>query len=276
MKRNEYYWGQRLCLILIFILLMCSLSIQSAAEHRDFDFEKFQDTLFIPGTSLKTVDLNFQEGEELEFIYSLEVKEGLPIDVWFVNDENYNKFVGGGEFAYFIDGSEQNVIVDTKIVGIKEYNSYKLILANYNNQTVEIDMIYEIRIYEAESSDDSTEDPLSSNLTYILIVVIIILSAFLIILIIKNRRLENIETEITEKAAFKKSKGRSKPKQKTKSMVSTKVASKKPKNRKSSSPKKHSTQKNQKKNHLDKDFGFCGDCGKPVETQYCKYCGHEV
>jgi hypothetical protein len=252
---------------------MYSLSIQSVAEHREYDDEKFQEKLIIPASSLKTIDLEFKEGKELELIYGLQVKEGLPIDVFFVNNENYNKFVIGGEFAYFIDGSEQNVIADTKIVGVKEYNSYKLILANYNNQTVEIDIIYETRIYKAESSDDSSEDSFFSDLAYPLLIVVIILAALLILLIVKTRRLKQTEPEVTNKAGSRKSKNHKKSK---KSRPPKREAKPSKMVKKEAKPTKREDKRKALSKKIHEGPGFCGYCGKSGDTPYCKYCGKKV
>ena len=255
------------------ILLICFLPIQSAAEHREYDDEKFQEKLIIPASSLKTIDLEFIEGEELEFIYGLQVKEGLPIDVWFVNDENYNKFVGGGEFSFFIDGSEQNVIADTKIVGVKEYNSYKLILANYNNQTIEVDIIFETRIYKTGSSDDSSEDSFLSDLAFPLLITVIILAALLIFLFVKTRRLRQAEPEVTNKAASRKSKSH----KTSKKSRPPKREFKPSRNGKSKQKSKSKITPQKSKSKIAPDsITFCGNCGKPVDTPFCKNCGHEA
>ncbi len=273
MKENKCYWGRKVCLILIFILLVCSLPIQSAGEHREYDDEKFQDKLIIPASSLKTIDLEFKEGEELEFIYGMQVKEGLPIDVWFVNDENYYPFVGGGEFKFYIDGSQQQVIFTKNIVSITEYGDYRLILANYNNQTVEIDIIFETRIYKTGSGEDSSEDSFLTDLAFPLLVAVIILAVLLIFLFFRTRRLTQAKPEVTNKAASRKSKGHKTPKK----SKPPKREAKPSKNGKSKqkSMSKVTSQKSKSKIAPDSTT-FCGNCGKPVDTPFCQNCGHEA
>jgi len=93
-------------------------------EPREYKATANQEMLIIEPNDLKTIDMYFQNGQALEFIYKLYVQEEFPIDVWFVNDENYTKFINGNEYKYFIDGSEKQVIFTTKVVSLTEYDSY--------------------------------------------------------------------------------------------------------------------------------------------------------
>ena len=105
-----------------------------------------------------------------------------------INGANYYKFVAGGEFLFFIDGSQENVIITTNIVRVNEYNQYKLIMGNYNNQTVEVNIMYEVRIYGTISEENSSEISILSNLDYILIIIIIILTPIVIFFFITIRK----------------------------------------------------------------------------------------
>lgn len=277
-KINESYWGRRLCLILVIIIIAGFLPIQSVAEQREYKVEKYQEKINIPASSIKSIELNFQEGEELEFVFSLQIKEGLPIDVWFVNDDNYILFVNGGEFLFFIDGSAQQITFTRKIVTLTNYDVYKLIFANYNNQSLEVSNAYEIRTYYAESKD-SSPDYLPIFL-YSLIIAIVILAVLLAFLFVKNRKLKrNHELEKSEKVSGKKPKSRGKMKEKTKAVgtqkkpPSKRAASRKEK-QKSRAPRT-STKKSKSKAAPD-SATFCGNCGKPGSTLYCKFCGHKL
>jgi hypothetical protein len=99
-----------------------------------------------------------QEGEEFEIVFSLQVKNNLPIDIWFVTEDHYFLLVSGAQFLFFIDGSEQEVIYTKNIVSLAEHDLYKLVMTNTNNQTVEANVIYEIRTYYTESEETSSSD----------------------------------------------------------------------------------------------------------------------
>lgn len=253
---------------------MCSLSIQSFAEQREYDSDTFEEKLIIPASSLQTVDLKFKKGEELEFIYALRVKQDLPIDIWFVNDENYNLFVGGGEFKFYIDGSQQQVIFTKNIVSVTEYDDYRLILANYNNQTIEVSVAYEIRIYKGDLSESSSENSFMSNLEYPLIITVIILAVIVTLLFFKTHKSKrDLELKNSEKISARKSKRREVKKEKAKSIPKPKKSP--PKREASPSKNRKSRQKSKSKTTLDSTT-FCGYCGKTVDTPYCKNCGHEI
>ena len=254
MKKYTCDWGRRLLIIFLFGLIICPISIKTIAEHREYDSEKFQGTISITANALKTIDLKLQEDKELEFIYSLQVRQKLPIDVWFMNDDNYNKFVEGGEFLYYIDGSQQNVTISSNIVKVKTPDEYKLVLANYNTQKVDIEIIYEIRMYSDSLSKNTSDNIITPFILFIFIIVVVFLIIILCLFYIKIRKLQS------KPKAFDKS------------------ASKKKKKHKQSLKNKRFKHKSKKKGKvsLKSEHQFCGFCGKPVNTPFCRECGHEV
>ncbi|UCE74676.1 MAG: hypothetical protein JSV56_02965, partial [Methanomassiliicoccales archaeon] len=76
-----------------------------AADHRVFEVEKFDVNITISPDSLQYIDLNLQDGEEFEVVYTLQVKENLPIDIWFVSEDNYLLLVNDAQFLFYIDGT---------------------------------------------------------------------------------------------------------------------------------------------------------------------------
>ena len=166
MKKNMFR-----CLLIFFMFLVALVAgpplmrstsfIQVASAHT----REFEKNVTILANDFQVLDLVFQEGKELEFIFTIIVKEDIPIDVWFVNYENYVRLKDGLEFIFFSDGSGQQVIQASKIVSVTIPDIYKLVLANYNNQTVEVYITYDTSIYGiqdenlSEESMDQTSSP---------------------------------------------------------------------------------------------------------------------
>lgn len=155
-----------LCLVLLITLLAGLLPLGPTpfllgvtAEHREFEVDKFAENITIAPNAFQSIDFNLQEGEEFEVIFTLQVKEELPIDIWFVNQDHYILLTSGSQFLFFIDGSEQEITYTRKIVTLTEHDLYKLVLTNYySNQTVQVGVICEIRTFLADSDADSLPD----------------------------------------------------------------------------------------------------------------------
>jgi len=261
-----------ICIILIGTFLTSYLPFGStpffqevAAEHKEFEVNKFDENISILPNELQIIDLNLQEGEKIEVVFTLQVKEGLPVDVWFVNEDHYLLLKSGAQFLYFVDGSAQEVTYTRKIVTLTEYDFYKLVITNYyNNQTVEVNIVYEIRTYYTERGETSSED--LSIFFYLLFMTIIILVVLVTILFVKIRRLEQIEHKVTKKAPSKK------PNVLKRKQVEPKATVEK------SSMKAEAVISKQEAPKISEQTipSFCGHCGKPVTTLYCTYCGRKV
>ena len=77
-----------LCFIFLLIFLTNCLPLDSSpilqeaiADHIEFEVEKFEENLTIQPNTFQTIEFNLQEGEKIEVVFTLQVKEGLPIDV---------------------------------------------------------------------------------------------------------------------------------------------------------------------------------------------------
>jgi len=182
-----------LCCFLIISFIIGNIPLRSipllmeiGAEHKKFEVEKFNENITIPPDAIGFIDFNLQEGEEFEVIFTLQVKEDLPIDIWFVNEDHYLLLVNGAQFLYFIDGSEHEVSYTKKIVTLMEHDLYKLVMTNYyNNQTVEVNIVYEIRTYYADSDETSSED--LSIFMFPLLLAVVIFIVLIIVLLFKIR-----------------------------------------------------------------------------------------
>ena len=136
--RCSYY---RLLSLIILITILASLFLirpipfaqKAAAEHREFEVKKFEEKITIPSNNYQAIDINFQEGKKLEVIFTLQVKQDLPIDIWFVNEDNYMLLSGGAQFLYFMDGTAQQISYTKKIVTLSAHENYKLVMTNYYN-----------------------------------------------------------------------------------------------------------------------------------------------
>jgi len=291
--RQKLYIFFLIILISSFIFMESSLIYQNAAadtvtntkiEPREYKATANQEMLIIEPNDLKTIDLYFQGGQALEFIFKLYVQEELPIDIWFVNDENYTKFINGNDYNYFIDGSEEQVIFTTKIISLTEYDTYKLILANYNETIpVNVDIVYEGRVYNDYSSEKSSEgssNDVFSFYLYPFIMIIIILAISLAVLFLKTRRSKQTEPDVLAKTNSKKSKSKNKKKnrsKKNKQKNSKKTTSKKSKSKRSKQPLPEITitakSRRSKAKAITTPNSFCGYCGQPVTTPFCTGCG---
>lgn len=286
---REFSKSYKFVIAFIFILnlLACPLLmsstpfLQEASAHtRGFEVDIFEENLTIQPNDLGTIDLNLQEGKKIEVVFTLQVKEVLPVDVWFLNEDHYLLLVNGAQFLFFIDGSEQEVTYTRKIVTLTEHDVYKLVIANYNNQTVEANIDYEIRTYYADSED-------LPFFLYPLLLAVIILVVLVIVLLFKARNYKQIISNISKKPSVKKGKRR-KPK-KAKPKVSKKATLKKvetnrpkylePKataKKPSEKPEGVVSKQAEPKVLENVTSKFCGFCGKPVTTPFCTNCGRKV
>jgi len=279
-KLKQYRFKSRislniyLCLILIAISLLIFIPPEIAAEHREFESEKFNERITLAINDHKALDFEFQNGKELEIIYTIQVKQNLPIDIWFVNKDNYLLLTNGAQFLYYIDGTERETSYAKKIVTLTENDNYKLVMTNYyNNQTVDVDVTGEIRDYQIKSKDTSLE--YSSILLYSLIIIIIIFTIILVYISLKIRKYKQINANEVDINPSKKSKTWRPKKDKIKNK--SKISGKKNINKKIKETKtKISTKKNKKIKTSSNFNSYCGFCGEPVDTPFCKHCGHEV
>jgi len=266
-----------LCLVLIITSFISTFFPNVTAKYKEFDVKEFNEKVIIPRNDLKAIDFNFQDGKILEIIYTIQVKKELPIDIWFVNEDNYLLFTGSAQFLYFMDGTSQQVSYAKKVITLTNHNNYKLVMTNYyNNQTVEVDVIGEIRTFKDSSEENSLN--FSSILFYALIIIIIILVVLLILLVLKLRKSKQTDLIANDKLSTKKAKaGKSK---KDKSKERDKDSIKKARSKKSKQTKGKDINKltsNQSKTKIKSDFtNFCGYCGEHIKTPYCKNCGRKM
>jgi hypothetical protein len=274
-KSNHY--KRILCLVLLITFFINYLpgefmhfTENVSAEQKVFEVQEFQEKIYIPYNGYKAIDINFLNGNELEVIFNLQVKGAFPIDIWFVNEDNYLLLTNGAQFLYFIDGTGQQISYANKIVIINEHDIYKLVMTNYNNnQTVEVDIIGElrtIRIDSKESSSNGISDLNDSEIIIIissLVITITILVSLIIVLGFKIKRNKLYETQKLDKKSPKKSKPNKSKKDKVKDKG------------KDLDKKKNNKNLLSKKNKIIKGTtaSFCGYCGESVDTPFCKYCG---
>jgi hypothetical protein len=140
-----------LSIVMMFLLILSadSLFLDSSTLFQNASAltREFEENITVESNGSRVLDLSFSAGEELELIFYLEVEQGLPIDVWFVNYANYVRLVDGREFLFFIDGSQQEVTKATKIVTVTQHDAYALVFANYNDDTVDVYLTYDINVY---------------------------------------------------------------------------------------------------------------------------------
>jgi hypothetical protein len=243
--------------------------LEVSAENKEYNIEKIDHKMVIPFNSYKSIDINFEEGKELEVIFNLQVKNNLPIDLWFVNDDNFLLLSSGSQFLYFIDGSDRQQSYARRIVTLNEYDNYKMVMTNYYaNQSVEVDISLELRTY----SKSSEKSEFSWTLAYI-IIVSIITSIFIIFLALKRLRGRRVIGKNTIKESPKINKKMVKNHKNRNSL-------KRNNSKKTKSEKKNNTKSNQKNPGSSKKSieaaNFCGYCGKKVDTPYCKNCGEKL
>ncbi|UCH89247.1 MAG: zinc ribbon domain-containing protein, partial [Thermoplasmata archaeon] len=225
----------------------------------------------IPKTEFRSEDIAFKSGKYMEVIFTFEEQNGYPINFWFVNDDNYLLLQGGAQFLYFIDGSGERLSYAKRIVLLEEYNDYKLVMANYFvNASVTLKVNFELRTYEDEEEEHDI-------LLYSLSVIILVLVVVIVISIFKIRRLKHAEAEALEAKASKDKRGKGKrAKDRAKEKKKEKPKPKeKPKKVKRERPKDKKPEEKAKKVEKE-EIDFCGYCGKPVDTPFCKNCGREV
>jgi hypothetical protein len=240
--------------------------MEADAEQREYEIEKYDENITIPPDNIGYVTYNLEEGEEFEIVYIVIVKEDLPIDILFVNDDNYLLFINGTRFSFYIDGSEQEVVYTKKIISLKEPDVYVLVMTNSHNQTIEVNVVFELRTYQTETSEHSSWD--TSIFFFPLLFAIIILVVLLVVLLLKNRKYKQAVTKVSKRAPPKKVKPKKRKVKEKKKKVSKKIVSKEEK-----APKPKETEP---KGSGKTSPGFCGYCGKPIDTPFCKYCGREV
>jgi hypothetical protein len=262
---NRFY--RMICLVLVAILLLGLIPMDVAAENKEFNTIEFSEKLTIPRNELGDIDVIFREGKILEVIYVIQEKQGLPVDVWFVNDDNYLLLTSGAQFLFFIDGTGKQVSYTKKIVTLTEHDDYKLVVTNYySNQTVEVDIVGELREYiEPKDEDDSKVEAIY---VFVLIIIIVILVALLIVLIFHNRSISSASLIESKKDSRKKTKDKKGKQEKSK------PSSKKGKDKISKGAKVEVSDKKAKK--TPKATEFCGNCGAAVDSPFCKNCGEKV
>ncbi|UCE37194.1 MAG: hypothetical protein JSW00_17220 [Thermoplasmata archaeon] len=281
MKKNRYRGGVIVCLALFIFFLTTLLPLEpkpflstAASDHQEYDVDKFDENITIAEYSYQFIDFNFQEGEQIEIVFTLLVKQGIPINVWFMNEDNYLLFSSGAEqFLYYIDGSEREVIYTKNIVTLKEHDLYKLVMVNYNNRSVEVNVVYEIRTYTKEFVKTSSED--TSISLYILLVLVIILVVLLIALSFKIRKYK----QATTKGPSKKIRKRKVKKVRPEVLKNTSSERSDSRKLKETELKEHKIlEERQEEPEIAKEVtpSYCGYCGKPVDTPYCKICGQKV
>jgi len=272
MKRIVKHYTYLFSLVVLVFLLAghlpsgSNLLIANAeAKEQKYEPREFNEKVIIPKNDFKSIDINFNEGEKVEVVFTLQVKDNLPIDVWFVNEDNYLLLTRNAQFLFYIDGSGQQLAYAKRIVALDEHDAYKLVLTNYYaNQTVEVDLVYELRTF----TDDDEE---TNVLMYMMIIIIVVLAAIIGVLFLRMNKLKKVTLKESKKPSKRNSKkgksgdAGSKPvkkasQEKRKVDRSGKTPSEKPK-------------KVTNKNEDSEKQNFCGYCGKAVDTPFCKSCG---
>lgn len=279
-------------IIFCFVLIADSLPIgedifsqKASAVPREFE-----ENITVQSNQIVPLDLLFTQGDELELIFEMEVKEDLPVDIWFVDYANYVRLVDGNEFLYFIDGSGQELKMAAKVVTVTQYGTYELVFANYNNVTVEVNLKYDINVYPEEEettpdgSDKEEETPLWQEF-YVMLPLGLVVG--IIVGLLASRMTQR--SAKGKPGAAPKKKGKAKKKAPAKKTKSKKVKKKKP-----VAAKKAAEEEAEPEEELETEeeaptkeveepptatkpsHKFCGHCGKPVETPFCPICGKEV
>ena len=106
-----------LIIILIIGIIPCESShflMKAHGEYKEFKTEKFNENITLSYGVIKALDFNLEKGKEFEIVYTVQVKEVLPIDLWLVNEDNYLLLVSDVNFLYYIDGSDQECYLHQK------------------------------------------------------------------------------------------------------------------------------------------------------------------
>jgi hypothetical protein len=262
MRGKNKFFMLPIVLLFLLILFVDAIFVDSHtfSQNASGVEREFEETITIEPDKIMVLDLSFSEGEEMEFIFYVEVEQELPIDVWFVNYANYVRLIDNRTFLFFIDGSQQDVTKATKIITMTQHDAYALVFANYNKVTVDVYLTYDINVYpEEKETKEFWKEP------YIMLplgLIIGILVTFLIFRVAGG-----------SKKGKKKS---SKPKKKTPSKKVKKRVSKGALATPSGTVNEEKTEEAKPEAEEKTSTQFCGNCGKPVETAFCPYCGNEV
>jgi hypothetical protein len=88
MKKSGCRFSLMLCFILLitFVVSLRPLGstpylLGAVADHIEFEAEEFEENLTIQPNTFRAIEANLQKGEKIEVVFTLQVKEGLPIDV---------------------------------------------------------------------------------------------------------------------------------------------------------------------------------------------------
>jgi hypothetical protein len=270
-----------LLILLADSLLMKTNPIIPNASAPPREFEK---DITIPSNEFYILELGFSEGDELELIFTLEVEQSLSIDVWFVNYANYVRLVDGNEFLYFIDGSGQEITQAQKVVSVTQHGPYVLVLANYNNVTVDVHLTYDINVYPEEETVPLWKEPYVMLPLGLIIGIVVGVLAFRISHRSGKGTPKTAAKAPSKKADIKKSQ-KAKPKAAEKTIAkkkAEKVKKKEPVLAKKTAAEEieevESGEVEEKTKAAEKapSTRFCGHCGKPVETRFCPFCGKEA
>ncbi|MCK5562337.1 MAG: hypothetical protein KAJ51_17185 [Thermoplasmata archaeon] len=288
----ERHCNRVLCGILIIILLAGLIPIgsitfisEASAGTKKYDVTISQGKIPIPKDDYKTIDIIFDEGKELEVVYTVQVKDNLPIDIFFVNEDNYFLLTQNAQFLFLIDGTGQELSYTKKIVTLTKHDNYKIVMTNYYaNQSVEVDVTYELRAYGIESEEESTGYP--DIMIYSLIIVMIIIGVLLVLLFILARKLKQTKEEKSNKSftgggsKAEQVKAKKTVKAPPKKAKPKKAVKAKPKETVKAPPKKGKPAKTEQtvtKASEDEVGGhFCGHCGAQSDTPFCKQCGKKI
>jgi hypothetical protein len=282
-------------IIVIMVIFLLGLIADSLVTETNIFYQdavapgrEFNENVTIPANDFGVLELQFQKGTELELIFSLEVKqEGKVIDVWFVNYANYVRLVDGNEFLFFIDGSAQEITKATKIVTVMQYDAYALVLANYNNVSVDVYLTYDINVYPQEEdtstngSDKGEEIPLWKEY-YVMLPLGLVIG--IIVGLLGSRimgRSGNKEPKAGSKTPSKKAKKKKPQKKVTPAAAPEKKKKvKKPEKKERVVEKKEEVEEPKEEKSVVTEKApstkFCGSCGSPVTSKFCQSCGAEA
>jgi hypothetical protein len=283
-------------LVIMLVLLLSLVADSFITESNQFyhgavaPAREFQENVTVPANDFSVLELQFQQGQELELIFSLQVKQqDMIIDVWFVNYANYVRLVDGNEFLFFIDGSAQEITKATKIVSVTQNDAYALVLANYNNVSVDVFLTYDINVYpqadDTAGSDKGEEIPVWQEY-YVMLPLGLVIG---IIVGLLGSRFIRKSAKKSPKAAVKGSSKQVK-KRKAKNKPTPAVAPAKKKTVKKPEKKEPVVEKKEEVEEPEvtekvssveptekaPSTKFCGSCGSPVTTKFCQSCGAEA
>ena len=304
-------------LVIVFVFFLISLAeplmmrstlfIGEASAHaREFEVD-----LNIPVNGTQALTFEFNKGDEMEIIFTFQVEQELPVDVWFVDLFNYGRLVDAREFLYFIDGSGQQITQASKIVSVTQSGAeYILVFANYNDEPVDVHLAYDVNVYPPEPEE---ETPFWQSTVFLAVVALLV--GILIGLAVS--RISRRSEKAAGKKPSKKDKKRKGKKAKSKDKKKKSKKAKKPKS-KETEPEiseeeaaeeeseaaedeeaeeveeevvedeeaeeveeepSAETEEVEEEPEIDEEAtspSFCGHCGKAVETAFCPFCGKEV